>query len=475
VAPAQVCRLTVAGLNNNRRVMGPVNTECPDPLHTSPFGNWGVTSNFGQKQDGYQFEGWCENNQEIVDNLGGRRRVCGTRWREWNSCTDNFLFRAPNCTLYNAEGCTQQVSTKGADVVGTQIEDIPVACPADTDGDGQLDTGGCSSIRQYTRGSNFMSVYELDPLSTDDLIQTLIYPEALVEMTCDFWGCLPAGSQWMEPIAYDSPKSPPIIHAEMAVAVGSGVFVDSSGVCKATGALKTVSAASYSGPVLARDSIASGFGGSLSQSTEAALAGIALPSTLAGVRVSLIDQSQRSYTASLFFVSPDQVNFLVPSSLPDGPATIRILGPNGEERATGLVEIAPVAPALFAANANGKGVAAAIAVRVGAGGDQTVETVFRCEGSGGCTAVALDPASGGEQLILSLFGTGIRGRNSSAAVEVLVGGERAEVLYAGAQLQYPGLDQINVILPRSLAGRGEVEVALRVDGVAANIVTISVR
>ena len=36
----QFCRLTVAGLNQSRRVVGPVHAEClEDIIHTAPFGN----------------------------------------------------------------------------------------------------------------------------------------------------------------------------------------------------------------------------------------------------------------------------------------------------------------------------------------------------------------------------------------------------------------------------------------------------
>ena len=48
------------------------------------------------------------------------------------------------------------------------------------------------------------------------------------------------------------------------------------------------------------------------------------------------------------------------------------------------------------------------------------------------------------------------------------------VLSAGAQSQYAGLDQVNVELPGSLRGRGDVDVALAVDGKPANVVTIRV-
>jgi uncharacterized protein (TIGR03437 family) len=48
----------------------------------------------------------------------------------------------------------------------------------------------------------------------------------------------------------------------------------------------------------------------------------------------------------------------------------------------------------------------------------------------------------------------------------------ATVLYTGSQGLYTGLDQINVLLPASLAGKGTVEVQLTANGVAANAAQI---
>jgi uncharacterized protein (TIGR03437 family) len=197
---------------------------------------------------------------------------------------------------------------------------------------------------------------------------------------------------------------------------------------------------------------------------------------LGGVRVTVTDQVRREYAAQLIFVSPLQINFVVPPALIPGPATVKVHGPNGEVRASGLVHVEQVSPSLFAANSDGRGVAAAVAVRVKAGGSQQVEDIFECETPGGrCLPLALDTASDSDQVILLLFGTGIRWRRSLDLVRVTVGGEPAEVLYAGGQFQYAGLDQVNVLLPRGLAGRGEVEVLLIVDGKPANAVTVSVR
>ena len=47
--------------------------------------------------------------------------------------------------------------------------------------------------------------------------------------------------------------------------------------------------------------------------------------------------------------------------------------------------------------------------------------------------------------------------------------------YAGAQLQYDGLDQINIILPHTLAGFGTLDVAVTVDSQPTNTVTLTIK
>lgn len=58
---------------------------------------------------------------------------------------------------------------------------------------------------------------------------------------------------------------------------------------------------------------------------------------------------------------------------------------------------------------------------------------------------------------MSLYGAGFAGGNTAAA-SCHAGGQQATVTYAGAQTQIPGLDQINLILPSALAGRGSISV-----------------
>ncbi|HZN11171.1 MAG TPA: hypothetical protein VFC61_05815, partial [Blastocatellia bacterium] len=87
----------------------------------------------------------------------------------------------------------------------------------------------------------------------------------------------------------------------------------------------------------------------------------------------------------------------------------------------------------------------------------------------------IDLGPEGEQVFLVLFGTGLRFRSGLPAVGAQVGGMAAEVTFAGPQPQFVAVDQINLRLPHSLQGRGEVEVALTVDGQTANPVGVSIR
>ena len=74
-----------------------------------------------------------------------------------------------------------------------------------------------------------------------------------------------------------------------------------------------------------------------------------------------------------------------------------------------------------------------------------------------------------------LYGTGLRNNSGLGSVRVTIGGILAPALYAGPQNQYPGLDQINVQLPPSLVGRGEVDVVVTVNDRTANTVRVSFR
>lgn len=469
---AQVCRLSVAGLNRNRSVSGPVSAECPAPLHSAPFGNWGVTSNFGGKLNGHQFDGWCHDTR-VCDNNGNCREVCRDGWYEWNSCTTHALYQPPNCTLYNAKDCTEQVTTTGVNVLGTQTVDIPVSCPTVSPSSQTLDRGGCNDVRNYSRSNNFMSLYELDPVTGDELVQSMYFPSLLVDLACNAWGCPAAGSNWLPPVSYDSPASPVKVFAEMAMVVNSGTFLDSANVCRIPQlSARVVSSATLQGPAVAAESLATVFTGDVTAFTEQAT-NATLPTTLGGIQVRITDGANTSRLAGLVYVSPRQINLVVPGGTREGTASVSIIAGN-VVRAAGTLQVSRSVAGVFTANAQGTGVAAAVGIRVAPDGAQTSQISFACT-DGVCNPVPLDMGGSSEQFVLVLFGTGIRGVPSTDVVRATVNGVPVQVLYAGRQPTYAGLDQVNLLLPKTLAGAGIVSVQLTVEEQPANPVTIWLR
>ncbi len=238
--------------------------------------------------------------------------------------------------------------------------------------------------------------------------------------------------------------------------------------------VSNASAASFSGAVLASNSIVAAFGAGLATQTAQATTQ-PLPTSLAGTMVEVTDSAGQKRLAPLFFVAPSQVNYLMPEGTAAGVAAVRITSGDGQT-AQGASPIAAVAPGLFAANANGQGVAAAIALRVSGDGTRSFEPVAQFDSATNrFVSLPIDLGPDTDQVFLLLFATGVRGRTALSAVRVTFGGVDAEVLFAGAQADFAGLDQINARLQRSLIGRGEVDVTLTVDGRAANLVRVRIR
>jgi uncharacterized protein (TIGR03437 family) len=235
----------------------------------------------------------------------------------------------------------------------------------------------------------------------------------------------------------------------------------------------TVSAASYLGSV-APEAIGAVFGADLATGNAAATSQ-PLPTELGGTKVTVKDNAGMTRDAGLFAVSKGQVNFLIPAGTSSGVATVTVLK-NNTAFAQGNVAVDTIAPALFGANQNGAGIAAAVLVRIKANGDRSFEPIASFDMAQGrfvATPIALGPET--DQLILVFFGTGLRGNTMLSAATCTIGGAAAPVLFVGAVPGLSGLDQANVMLPRSLAGRGNVAVNLTVATRAANTVTVNVQ
>ncbi len=239
--------------------------------------------------------------------------------------------------------------------------------------------------------------------------------------------------------------------------------------------VSSVSAASFSSTAgLAAEEIAAAFGMNLAGQTTAA-PGLPLPAQLAGTTVRVRDNLGVERLARLFFASADQVNYLVPSGVANGIATVTVTNGMGEV-STGTAAISKVAPGLFSANADGSGVAAAVILRRSAGGQDSFESVARFDAATSRFVTApIDLGPEGDQVFLILFGTGFRGNSGLANTTAIIGGVDWPALFAGAAPGFLGLDQSNIRLDRSLIGKGEIDVILNVDGKATNALKINIK
>ena len=177
---AQNCRVAFTLENKNRYIHGEVYKECGS-YHSPPWGNWGVVSNYGSRQDGNQFKGWYAS--------GGHS--------QWNSCTRD-TWEAPNCDYYNTSNCTKQ-SSSGTYAYATGVAMYGASCEYFDESENEF-RGGCHDLN----GSNisvvdtFMDLWELDRLDADDFVTTLNYNDLTAAHICDSCNCYASTGSWFQ-------------------------------------------------------------------------------------------------------------------------------------------------------------------------------------------------------------------------------------------------------------------------------------
>ena len=238
----------------------------------------------------------------------------------------------------------------------------------------------------------------------------------------------------------------------------------------------TVSGASFTpNNTLTSEMIGSIFSVGMASGVISATPGQPLPTQLGDTEVEFTDAANTSRNAQLFFVSDQQINYLVPPNTPDGPATVKVKR-SGNVVALGSAAVVKYSPGIFAANGDAKGIAAAQILRF-IGQQFTYESVatfnqstFKWE------PLPIDMGPDTNTIYLVLYGTGIRGISSLGAATVTVGGQSLPVLYAGTSQDYLGLDQVNIgPIPRSFIGRGAVDVVFSGDTKTSNTVSITIK
>jgi hypothetical protein len=223
VRAQSVCTVSLTTVNHNRYAYE-TDEECTAGLHTVPWGNWGVNSNVGKVRDADQFKGW--------------RQSCSEVKVEWNSCSVNYLHPDQNCERlnypdragiyppnpgngypfsdpygwndsvppYGGTTCVDQYSPCGFNQYGGAQVSYLVSTPRDLNCDGAFDSGGCLDLNgfTFTVRNNFMTVYELDSPDSDDLVESMYFPDLTITMNCDAYGCYAAGDNnfdgWIDDI-----------------------------------------------------------------------------------------------------------------------------------------------------------------------------------------------------------------------------------------------------------------------------------
>jgi uncharacterized protein (TIGR03437 family) len=208
--------------------------------------------------------------------------------------------------------------------------------------------------------------------------------------------------------------------------------------------LRVVNAASLATGSVAPGSIITIFGTNLTNATAHAGNVQNPPVSLGGVGVSI-----GGTNAALFYVSPTQINAVVDPKTPTGVQALLVTSPSGAQNGSITID-SNAAPGLFSLFGNGMRDGAILNALNFLLGDFSTNT-------------------GNSATFLALFATGL---NFPVTPVVTIGGVPVQVTFSGPAPCCDGLDQVNVMLPASLAGAGRVPVLLTQNGVASNTVQV---
>ncbi len=236
--------------------------------------------------------------------------------------------------------------------------------------------------------------------------------------------------------------------------------------------LTTQNGASFLDGPIAPDSLAAASGAGLASGSAAA--GLQAPSTpypteLGGTTVTVKDSSGVEIQAPIASVSDKLVTYLLPAGVALGPAAITVKAASGAI-AAGQADVASVSPGVFL---RAPGIPLGSLVRTQ--GDSTSAEEISTESDGVVSLRPIDLGPGTDVVTLYLMATGIRGRSSLEQVSIEINGLAIAAADASPITGYPGFDSLSFILPRELAGAGEVTINIKVDGQPANPVKIVIQ
>jgi uncharacterized protein (TIGR03437 family) len=176
------------------------------------------------------------------------------------------------------------------------------------------------------------------------------------------------------------------------------------------------------------------------------------PGILGGVTVKVKDSAGVERTAPLMQLDCCSLTFVIPAGTAPGLATVTETNSRGSM--SGYLDVQAVYPLLplISGSRDGQPYVSGCIVRVRQGA-QSVEPVAALLPIG-AYGLQIDMGPDTDEVYLVLLGTGLRHRSSLAGVRAVIDGIEIPVSYAGPQSEVAGVDQVNMKLPRSLAGHG---------------------
>ncbi len=235
--------------------------------------------------------------------------------------------------------------------------------------------------------------------------------------------------------------------------------------------LVLVSAATLRPGPVAPDSMVTVFGGQLASGAQSATQQ-PLPTTLGDSAVTVTDANGVARDAGLYYVSPSQVNFKVPTDTASGAATITVTS-GSRSQVLGNVDVADVAPGLFFLNSDG--LAAADVTRVN-GSITTYEEVAQLDvTTNQFVAVPIDLGSATDKVYLTIYGTGFRNPSNLKTLQISIANVPVTVDFAGPSPTAEGLDIVRVLLPQELRGMGMASVGITVNNESSNPVSVLIK
>lgn len=194
--------------------------------------------------------------------------------------------------------------------------------------------------------------------------------------------------------------------------------------------------------------------------------GFPLAKTLSNVTINVTASDGKTYQAIPYYVSASQSAAILPSGTPAGNATVTVTY-NGTPSAASQMTVIKAGFGILALNGAGSGQAAAFDVRnqyVGFANAANPGETITLWGTG------LGAAPGDETQYANA-GAGVDLKTTSG-ITAWIGGKSATVQYAGRSA-YPGLDQVNVVVPSGVTGC-YVSVVIQAGTVVSNSATIPV-